>query len=132
MWGVGTLVDTPLVLVVDDDDGLCEAVTAALESEGYRVVCALGIAALDLAREVQPDAILLDVTMHALDGARLSRLFRANPRTAHIPIIAMSGGARKDAPPALLCDTWLEKAFALSDLYAAVDATTRDMAAVTP
>lgn len=115
----------PLVLVVDDDDGLCEAVTGALESEGYRVVCALGLAAFDLAREAQPDAILLDVMMHTIDGARLSRLMRAHPRTAHIPIIAMSGRARQDAPPTLAYDAWLDKPFDLADLYARVEQVTR-------
>jgi two-component system cell cycle response regulator DivK len=114
----------PTVLVVDDDADTCAALSEVLEDEEYHPITARGGAILEAATDAHPDVILLDVMMPILDGAVLSRLLRANPRTAAIPIIAMSAMPRKSAPPGLCCDAWLGKPFNLPHLFIVIDAVT--------
>jgi len=115
-------VGVPAVLVVDDDADIVDAVTLALEGEGYRAIAATGGAVLRRAEEAQPDVVLMDVMMPVLDGAKLTRLLRANPRTAHIPIVAMSALPHKDAPREMRYDAWLSKPFDLLNLLLVLDA----------
>jgi CheY-like chemotaxis protein len=81
---------TPTVLVVDDDAGIRDLLEIALEEEGYRVYTAVDGAALQLAHDRQPALILLDLMMPGMDGFEVSQRLRADPATAHIPIIVMS------------------------------------------
>lgn len=115
------------VLVVDDDVDIRNAVTAALEDEGYAVRCGIGSSVLRLAQETpQPDVILLDVMMPHIDGAKLSQLLRANPRTAQIPIVAMTALPKRSVPTGLRYDAWLGKPFDLTNLFVAIDAVTKE------
>ncbi len=84
------LVARGTVLVVDDETFIVDILTEALESAGYQVYTAAGDATLRTAREVRPDLILLDILMPAMDGGDVSRRLRADPRTAGIPIIALT------------------------------------------
>lgn len=114
----------PTVLVVDDDADIRDAVTDALHEEGYCVLSALGSTVLKVAQDKQPDAILLDVMMPLLDGATLSHLLRAHPRTAQIPIIAMTALPQRSAPKGMRYDAWLGKPFDLVNLFVVLDAVT--------
>jgi CheY-like chemotaxis protein len=114
----------PTVLVVDDDEDICEQIADALTDEGYHPIGGIGAAVVRVAEERHPDVILLDVMMPVLNGADLSRLLRANPRTADIPIIAMSAMPRKSVPPGLRCDAWLGKPFDLTNMFVVIDALT--------
>lgn len=82
---------TGTVLVVDDSPEVLAVVAARLKPEGYRTLVAqtweLG---LDLALEVQPDAILLDVEMPEVSGLDLCRRLKADARTSAIPIIFLT------------------------------------------
>lgn len=122
------------VLVVDDDADIRDVVTTALEDEGYAVRCAIGGAVLGAAQETPPpDVVLLDVMMPYIDGSKLSQLLRANPRTAQIPIVAMTALPQRNAPPGLHYDAWLGKPFDLTNLFVVIDAVTkRHMPASTP
>ncbi len=67
----------PLVLVVDDEPHMCNALRRILEKEGYRVRTALnGRTALDLIKEKKPDVILLDILMPGIDGREINRRVR--------------------------------------------------------
>jgi CheY-like chemotaxis protein len=115
-------VDKATILVVDDDDAIVEVIRAALEDEGYRVLSAINGAALGLARDRQPNLILLDIMMPEMDGVEVSRRLRADPTTASIPIVAMSAHNRLRATgDAMAADDRLPKPFELGDLYAAVE-----------
>lgn len=75
------------ILVVDDEETLCEALAFNLEAEGYSVDTALSAEealALDLARY---DLVLLDIMMGEISGTQLARIMKSNPSTASIPII---------------------------------------------
>jgi CheY-like chemotaxis protein len=107
-----------LILVVDDDPGIVEVLRCALHDAGYEVATASDGAALPLAHARQPRVILLDLLMPDMDGAEVSRRLRADPTTAHIPIIAMS--ATPQWLPALPVNDRLSKPFTLGQVLAMV------------
>lgn len=80
------------MLVVDDSPTICAALGRMLEKDGYAVQKAVdGESALELAREVQPDLIFLDIVLPGINGFAVLRALRHDPRTAHIPIVMISG-----------------------------------------
>ncbi|MBD0289790.1 MAG: response regulator [Thermoleophilia bacterium] len=87
----------PLVLIVDDDDGLREYLRANLEMEGYLVreapSAAEGLRALD---EEPPDLILLDVMMPQVDGWEMLRRVRERHGVESIPVVMFSGKVEGD------------------------------------
>ena len=81
-----------IILIVDDEPANLAALHEALDLEGYQVlVAANGKIALDCIDELQPDLILLDALMPILDGFETCRRVKANPISAIIPIIFMTG-----------------------------------------
>jgi CheY-like chemotaxis protein len=79
------------VLAVDDDSGVRDVLTCALEQEGYEVRCAEhGSAALALLERWSPDLILLDLEMPILDGAAFRRGQLARPAWAAIPVVVLT------------------------------------------
>lgn len=109
------------ILVVDDDDGIVDVMTSALEDRGYNVLTGLGEEALRVARAERPALILLDMNMPGMNGAEVSRRLRDDPATTTIPIIVMSAhAALRDAAALLPGNDRLAKPFELDDLYAAV------------
>ena len=82
------------VLVVDDDPVIRELVTFNLEAEGLQVASAGdGDVAHSLAREQQPDLIILDVMMPGRDGLSTLGELRSDPRTSHIPVALLTARA---------------------------------------
>ena len=80
--------DAPLLLVVDDEPSNVDVLRDLLEALDYRTVGAgSGDAALALARERQPDLVLLDIMMPGTDGLEVCRRLKADPATASIPVI---------------------------------------------
>lgn len=117
----GSGMATGIVLVVDDDPAIVELVETALQDQGYQVLSAVNGAALQLARERQPDVILLDILMPGMDGVEISQRLRADPLTARIPIIAMSAQDRLRATSSLMpVNDRLTKPFRLAGLYSTV------------
>ena len=75
------------ILIVDDEETLCEALRFNLEAEGYRVDTA-NSAEQVLAMDVSGyDLLLLDIMMGEISGIQLAKILKANPATAAIPII---------------------------------------------
>ena len=75
------------ILVVDDEQDICEILQYNLENEGFEVVTACS-AEEALALPLQDfSLILLDVMMGEMSGFQMTRLLKANPATAQIPII---------------------------------------------
>ena len=88
------------VLVVDDNEASAVTLGWAVEAEGYAVRTVFsGQDALDVAPEFRPDIVLLDLGMPGMSGFDVCLRLRADPRFAHIKIIAQTGwgddGARK-------------------------------------
>jgi CheY-like chemotaxis protein len=80
------------ILVVDDDDTAREAVALSLHTiAGWDVVEAYcGAQAIESATRHQPDAILLDVVMPAMDGPAMVAKLRSARATSHIPIVLLT------------------------------------------
>ena len=80
------------ILVVDDDDAARQAAAYSLETmAGWDVVQAYCAAqAIESATQHQPDAILLDVMMPAMDGPAMLAKLRAIRATSHIPIVLLT------------------------------------------
>ena len=80
------------ILVVDDDDAARHAAACSLRSmTGWDVVEAYcGAQAIESARQHQPDAILLDVMMPAMDGPAMLAKLRTVRATSHIPIVLLT------------------------------------------
>ena len=83
------------VLVVDDSAVIRSLIMLNLELEGFEVHLASdGQECLDVVEAVAPDVITLDVAMPRLDGFGAVAQLRANPATAHIPIVMVSARAQ--------------------------------------
>jgi CheY-like chemotaxis protein len=85
------------VLVVDDFQDNREMFAEFLALSGYRVAEAEnGREALEQAFALLPDAILMDLSLPELDGWEATRRLKRDPRTRHIPVIALTGHALAD------------------------------------
>jgi len=79
------------VLVVDDEDSGRQTLEAILEGEGYNIEMAEnGMQALEKARAILPDVILLDVMMPGMTGFEVCKHVRNDPLLAEIPIIVLT------------------------------------------
>ncbi|HZY19999.1 MAG TPA: response regulator transcription factor [Ramlibacter sp.] len=84
--------NSEVVLIVDDVPDNLAVLHDALDESGYTVLVATsGGAALARAAQAVPDIVLLDAMMPGMDGFEVARRLKAEPRTAHIPIIFMTG-----------------------------------------
>ena len=84
--------NSDVVLIVDDVPDNLAVLHDALDESGYTVLVAThGEAALQRAATVRPDIVLLDAMMPGMDGFEVARRLKADPQTAHIPIIFMTG-----------------------------------------
>ena len=81
----------PTVLIIDDNRGLVELLDRYLSGHACRVTCATsGREGLELAFQLRPHAIILDVMMPDIDGWQVLQRIRAHPDTADIPVIICS------------------------------------------
>jgi len=82
------------VLLVEDNEDNLIIYTTILRFGGYRVVQARdGRAALEAARTVAPDLILMDVSIPYVDGLEVTRRLKSDPATRRIPVIALTAHA---------------------------------------
>lgn len=80
------------VLVVDDEPAALHLLTDTLEAGGIQVLVATaGQTALDLLQHIVPDLVLMDAIMPGIDGFETTARIKANPQTAHVPVIFMTG-----------------------------------------
>ncbi len=87
----------PTILVIEDDEVNREVIAKFLRREGFRVaVAADGLKGVAMARELLPGLILMDLNLPVLDGWGAMQQIRADPRTAHIPMIALTAHANPD------------------------------------
>ena len=88
--------DGARLLVADDDRDIRDLVAFKLEQAGYAVEAVDdGVAALEAALASTPALVVLDVMMPGLSGVDVTRELRADPRTAHVPIILLTARAQE-------------------------------------
>ena len=82
------------ILIVEDNEMNRDMLARRLERKGYEVACAVdGPEGIAMAESASPDIILMDVALGEMDGWEATTAIRSNPRTAHIPIIALTAHA---------------------------------------
>ncbi|MDG1933857.1 MAG: response regulator transcription factor [Flavobacteriales bacterium] len=79
------------ILIVDDEKDILEFLSYNLEKEGYQVSTALnGVLALDIAKKIKPDLIILDVMMPEMDGISTCSELRKIPETQNSLILFLT------------------------------------------
>ena len=112
------------ILIVDDNRDNLFVLENLLASLGRPIVSARnGAEALSKVNDVSPILILMDLDMPVMDGWEAGRRLRANPRTASIPIIALSAHALlgdEERTIGQCCDVFISKPFSPSEVIARV------------
>lgn len=114
----------PLILVVDDYQDAREMYAEYLQFSGFRVAEARnGNEAVSQAFALTPDLILMDLSLPGMDGWEATRLLKADERTRHIPIVALTGHALAGASEGARragCDAFVTKPCLPDDLVVEV------------
>jgi len=89
-----TSAPTAKILLVEDSFANRDMLTRRLERRGFAVCGAAdGPTGVEMSASEMPDLILMDVALGAMDGWEATRLIKSNPKTANIPIIALTAHA---------------------------------------
>ena len=79
------------ILIVDDETEMSEMETLRLEASGYEVATACdGRSGIAQARQWQPDLVILDIMLPAMDGYQVCKALKKDPACRQIPIILVS------------------------------------------
>ena len=117
------------VLVADDEHNIRNILDFSLHAEGFLVISALnGEDAFKLAVESDPDLILLDLMLPGIDGLEVCRRLKADPDTAHIPVVMVTAkGEETDIVTGLElgADDYVTKPFSPKVLIARMRAVQR-------
>ncbi|MCX6134967.1 MAG: response regulator [Ignavibacteriales bacterium] len=114
----------PKILVIDDDELICEMISSTLQMEGFVTISALdGDKGIEAARKHAPDLIICDVMMPTMDGFATLTAIRKDPSTATTPFIFLTGQtAKSDMRQGmdLGADDFLAKPIMVNELVAAI------------
>jgi CheY-like chemotaxis protein len=116
--------NAPLILVVDDYQDAREMYAEYLQFSGFRVAEARnGNEAVEQAFALLPDLILMDLSLPGKDGWEATKELKADTRTRHIPIVALTGHAlagASDGAKKAGCDSFVTKPCLPDDLVVEV------------
>lgn len=111
----------PHLLLVDDSEAILAYEKATLGRLYMLTTAQNGVEALERARAIRPDAILLDLSMPEMNGEEVLKHVRADPNLAHIPVVIVSSEhARGEACVAAGATAFLPKPIRADDLRALV------------
>jgi len=114
------------VLIVEDNPANMKLTTFLLQSAGHTVLCATDAeTGLTLARDEQPDLILMDIQLPGMDGLEATALLKRDDATRAIPVIALTALAMKgdeERIRAAGCDGYIAKPLAYRDFLAIISA----------
>ena len=84
------------ILVVEDNPMNMELAVDLLRLQGYEIFTAqTGKEALEIAAREELDLVLMDVALPGMDGLTVTRILKENPKTKHIPVVALTAHAMK-------------------------------------
>jgi two-component system, cell cycle response regulator DivK len=116
----------PRVLIVEDNAANMALATFLLQSAGHTVVTATDAeAGLTLARQEQPDLILMDIQLPGMDGLAATALLKSDEATRGIPVIALTALVMKgdeERIRAAGCDGYIAKPLAYKEFLATISA----------
>lgn len=105
------------ILVIDDDDGIKDALKAILESDGFEVELANDEKALLSSSENPPGLIFLDYFLSGTDGQVIAQSIRSHTSTKKIPIIMLSADPRnREKINKEVVNDFLDKPFEMNEL----------------
>lgn len=85
------------ILIVDDEQDIVESLKFVLEGNDYTCYCAYnGEDGLNMARELMPDLIILDVMMPRINGYKISRLLKFDSKYKDIPILMITARSQEE------------------------------------
>ena len=116
------------ILVVDDEETLCETLAFNLESEGYAVETAYSAEDALTRNLADYDLVLLDIMMGDISGVQLARIMKSNPSTAAVPIIFCTARDSEEDMVGGLdlgADDYITKPYSLKTVLARVRAVLR-------
>lgn len=120
---------TGSVLIVEDESALRFIVSANLRASGFEVFEAEnGAEAIEVATQRLPDVIIMDIGLPVLDGLSATRALKADKRTAHIPVVILTGRtSSQDVVRGLEAGAqeYLHKPFDVTELLARVQTVFR-------
>ncbi len=110
----------PLVLAVEDHEDSLLLISYALESLGCRFICQTDSSTtLLVAKDYQPDLILLDIFLPGFSGLDVMRYLKGDPLTADIPVVAVTALAGEEERERLLREgfnDYMSKPYMIEDL----------------
>ncbi len=112
------------VLVIEDTQDNYDLIEDALEDAHNIVHAVTGQQGLDQVKAAKPDIILLDMALPGLDGWEVTRMLRANPESADIPVVALTAHAMAGDRQKCLeagCDEYLAKPVNIKELRSMID-----------
>ena len=113
------------ILVVEDNQLSLKLLKQLLTAHGYEVLeSPEGLQALDLARDEQPDLILMDIRLPDISGLEVTRLLKQDDRTKTIPIVAVTALASPDDEKKGLesgCDAYIPKPITLGNFLRTIE-----------
>jgi len=110
------------ILVIEDDRAAAHLLQSHLSSAGYEVLlCDEAVRALEMAAELQPSAVTLDLIMKPVNGWDILSAFKSDPRTAKIPVILVTIVDQPATGAALGADEYIVKPVKKATLLGAVD-----------
>lgn len=116
----------PKILVVEDNPANLNLATFLLRSAGHTVLSAMDAeSGLTLAREEQPDLILMDIQLPGMDGLEATALLKRDKATQAIPVIALTAlamGGDEERIRAAGCDGYISKPMRYREVLAAIAA----------
>jgi two-component system OmpR family response regulator len=87
----------PRIFIAEDDDGILDLLVTRLRIAGYHTTQEKdGVAALEAIRRNPPSACILDVNMPRMDGFQVLKRLRADPLTAHVPVLILTARRAPD------------------------------------
>jgi len=126
----------PKILLVEDNEMNRDMLSRRLERKGYQVVLAVdGQSGVEMAGSHAPDLVLMDMSLPVLDGWEVTRRLKAEPRTAHLPVIALTAHAMagdRERAIAAGCDDYDTKPIELTRLLGKIEALLATSAAGAP
>ncbi len=110
------------VLVVDDNPDMLQIIQRYAQDSRYRIVATQSATqAMELAKQIPPVAIILDVMIPQIDGWKLLGRFREHPATSKVPVIICTVLPQEELAISLGAVAFLKKPFSRQDFLAALD-----------
>jgi len=117
---------TPKVLVVEDEPALLDTLEYNLSKQGYKVSTAKdGLKALEMARQVTPDLMVLDIMLPGMDGFEVCRILRQEMSVPILFLTAKADEIDKIVGLEVGADDYMTKPFSMRELVARVKALLR-------